>query len=145
MRSNGNAAPLAAEEFRTRFSSVGPLIREEWPQIDPVALDATDGELQRVVDLVANETEHTRTLVKRQLAELHEIAGEDSPAENFERVRKVLDDIQGKTSDMIDYVRKEMAEDAKLKVSDHPLVSLLIALGFGVVLGFLLRGAGGGR
>ena len=56
--------------------------------------------------------------------------------------KAMLDKLQARTNEIAEYVRKPMMEDAKSKVSDNPLVSLFMAIGFGFLLGFLLRGVG---
>ncbi len=58
------------------------------------------------------------------------------------RVRRVLNKIQERSNEMAAYVRKQMLEDAKAKVGQNPLVSLLMAIGLGFIFGFLLRGLG---
>jgi hypothetical protein len=59
-----------ASEFRSKFASVAPLIKVEWPALDASALDATEGDLDRVTGLVAAHADRTKVAVRRALLEL---------------------------------------------------------------------------
>ncbi len=142
---------LAPETFKQDFTNLKPLIQEEWPEVDTTRLEQTAGEYEQVVSLVAEHTEHTKALVKRQLSELHQIAAEED-FQGMEAVdgpiRKLQDTakrMQKKVVEWTDYMRKQALTDAKNKASEHPLVTLLIAIGLGFILGFLARGIGRGN
>ena len=152
-----------AEAFAKAFPALQPLICAEWAAVDPKALEATEGDYEKVVALVTSATEHSRTLVKRHLAELVQIANEDAakPAASggdgaakaegmlgvAERsLQEALRRLQAKANELADYVRKDALSDAKRKAEEHPLfVALLVAVGLGFILGFLLRGHGRDR
>jgi hypothetical protein len=153
----------AAEAFAKAFPALQPLICAEWTAVDPKALGATEGDYEKVVALVTSATEHSRTLVKRHLAELVQVANEDAakPATGggggaakgegmlgvAERsLQEALRRLQAKANEVADYVRKDALSDAKRKAEEHPLfVALLVAVGLGFILGFLLRGHGRDR
>ena len=137
----------AVSGFKNSFGTVLPLIRAEWPQIDAAVLDETDGDYDRVVTAIATQTEHTRALVRKQLAELEDVASTNGSNGSGEakRIRQMLEKLQGRSNELTDYVRKQMVTDAKKQVGDNPLVALLMAIGLGFVLGFILRSLGGRR
>ena len=64
---------LSAADFSRDFDALKGLILSEWPDIEAGALDATDGEVDEVVRVVAEQTDHSRTLVRLRevLAPLH--------------------------------------------------------------------------
>ncbi len=135
-----------ATGFHDEFDKLAPLIREEWPDVDADALTATRGDYERVVTLIAAKTEHTKALVKRQLDELRAIAtdgnGKGGSLGIDQGVQQMLNKLHDKSNEIAGYVKKQMVTDAKVKVSENPLVSLLMAIGLGFVLGFILRGMG---
>jgi ElaB/YqjD/DUF883 family membrane-anchored ribosome-binding protein len=129
--------------FDREFPALVPLIREEWPGIDGEALAQTKGDYDLVVALIAEQTEHTTALVKRQLDELRALAQGDCCGERS--LRQVLSRWQSKSDEIASYVRNRMLAEAKAKVGENPLVSLLMAIGLGFILGFVLRGVGRDR
>ncbi len=146
------ATQFDAEAFKKHFSTIEPLIREEWPEVDTAALEQTEGNHDQVVDLVAEQTEHTKALVKRQLRELAELTVDEQSEELIGKVERrlkeaktVLESLQTKATDMASYVRRDMLPEAKTKATEHPIAVLLMAIGLGFVLGFILRGSGRGR
>ncbi|OAB59830.1 hypothetical protein AY600_18575 [Phormidium willei BDU 130791] len=65
---------LSPEQFKTRFEQLVPLIAQEWTHLDREELMATDGDLDLAVDVIATATDHTKTLIQAQLAELHSLS-----------------------------------------------------------------------
>jgi ElaB/YqjD/DUF883 family membrane-anchored ribosome-binding protein len=130
---------ITKETFKTSFPDLGPLLIEEWPEIDQAALDGTGGDLDKVVTLVSQKTEHTKTLVRRQIAELSKLASEEGMEG---RMKKALHRLEEKTHEISEYVRGNMLPAAESKVRDHLLVSMLTTAAFGFLLGFIFRGFG---
>jgi ElaB/YqjD/DUF883 family membrane-anchored ribosome-binding protein len=60
-------------------------------------------------------------------------------------VEQLLEELRAKSEEATKYVRDELARDARIQVREHPLVSILMAVTFGLLLGFFLRGLGRGR
>jgi hypothetical protein len=145
--STGNGKTASAE-FSRQFDKITPLIHEEWPDVDAEALKQTKGDYDLVVTLIAKRTEHTKTLVKKQLEELQRVADGGDRADDMRLLRQMLERLQARTQEASNFVRGRMTDDAKQKVTQNPLVTLLIAIGLGFLLGFVLRGRGrrhGGR
>jgi hypothetical protein len=144
-RVNGTAE-LNESALKDSFAVVSTLIAKEWPAVEQEALAATAGDAGRVVDLVAERTQHTKTLVRRQLAELvREAAERSEPGILMAQAKAVLDRLEKKTAELSSYVRDTVAPQAHKKVQENLLMSLLCALGVGVLLGFVLRSLGRGR
>src|SRR5262249_46000056 len=93
---NGAATEVSAEDFRAAFERVRPLVEKEWPAIDGAALEATAGDLDKVVDLVARETEKARDAVKQQLFALHAKATK----KRFDRLEAIVDKLEKRTRDI---------------------------------------------
>jgi len=138
----GSMTTEAPNGFGDSFASLVPLIKDEWPAVDPTSLEQTGGEYDLVVALISDETTQSKALVQDKLAEMQTVASDDGDAAEEKRVRRVLNKIQERSNEIAGYVRKQMLEDAKTKVGQNPLVSLLMAIGLGFIFGFLLRGMG---
>lgn len=114
--------------------------------VDGQALEQTQGDYDLVVALIATETEHSKALVKKQLDELASVSdGNGKTTDEVRRLRQMVERLQHKSQDVANYVKKQMMTDARDQVGKNPLAALLMAVGFGIVLGFLLRGLGRGR
>lgn len=129
-------------------------------------LDETGGDIERVVAVVARATEHTRALVRRQLAELSGLTGAADAAadpltarveaalrrleERTAGLRGQANDVverasalAGRASEVADHVKQDLVPEAEAKVKENPLVSLLVALGLGMILGLIIGGSFG--
>ena len=138
----------APEAFTDAFPEVKPLICAEWPDVDSTAIDQTDGDYGKVVELVCAATEQEQELVERQLAELQQVASDEEPVPAGAKGRPVheaMRSMQGKMNEVAHYVRQQMLDDAKSKARENFLVTLLLAIGLGFVLGIIVRGFGRGR
>lgn len=143
--SEGNgAAPNAVsrESFKTNFASLEAAILAEWPSVDRASLAATGGELDQVVELVAEKTEHTRTLVRKQLGELEKLNGEKPGEPQKNKTEALLEAWEKKTALLAKELREKVLVDAEKRVRENVLVSLLVALGLGLLVGIFI---GGGR
>ena len=150
----GNSTPAGASDdmgttsiFNVSFPVLLPLIQDEWPAVDDGALLQTEGDYDLVVALIATETEQTKTLIKKQLGEICQIAEADRAKPDPEqrevaRLRKTVERLQQRSNEISKYLREEMLTNAKGQVEQHPLVALMVAIGLGFVVGFILRGAG---
>jgi hypothetical protein len=147
---------LSKGEFASAFKLMQPAILAEWPQIDAAGLAGTEGDLERTVSLIAEQTAHTKALVRRQLDELHRVVCappprprpaarprvEGSPAES---VDEMLHDLEQRAAHLLRDLRGGMLNDARGKVRENVLFSLVIALGFGFIVGVLFTGWGRGK
>jgi hypothetical protein len=138
---------LSDETFKASFPTLKDAILAEWPVVDGDSLTATDGELEKVVALVAAKTEHTKTLVRRHLAELSTLDGKSADGGTSKKWatqgKEMFEKFEKRTADLVKELRGTVLVNAKDKVQQNLLVSLLMALGFGLVLGVIfgsLRG-----
>jgi hypothetical protein len=129
------------------FAELRPLILAEWPKVAEDALDETEGDHAKIVELVVASGDFEGELVERQLAELAELAREDGKAaDGGDRpVQEVARSLQTKMNEVASYVRGQMLADARGKARENFLVTLLLAIGLGFVLGIIVRGFGRGR
>ena len=138
---------MSNAEFAHDFDKLVPLIVGEWPDVPTEALAETKGNYDAVVALIARKTEHTRALVRRQLAELESLARAPKAADGehdgdeLARLRKLVERIQERSREVGDFVEDKLAE-ARRHAQRSPLTALLWALGLGLLLGFLFRGSG---
>lgn len=151
-------APLTKGEFASAFADLQPAILAEWPQLSAAALAGTEGDLERVVGLLAEQTTHTKALIRRQLEELHRVlstppqprppsgqrARRGDPALH-ESVDDMLHDLEERAAHLLRDLRGGMLNDARGKVRENVLFSLIIAIGFGFIVGVLFTGWGRGK
>lgn len=145
--SEGNgAAPSAVsrESFKSNFAGLEAAILAEWPAVDKASLAATGGDFEQVVGVVAEKTEHTRTLVRKQLEELEKVAGTEKREEPSpkNKTEALLEAWEKKTALLAKELREKVLVDAEKRVRENVLVSLLVALGLGLLVGLFI---GGGR
>lgn len=151
-----------AEAFRAAFDAVSALIREEWREVDAAALKETAGDLEKAVALVAKATDRTKVAVRRQIEELVAVAqrsaerGAANGAANgakpgfapprpagsidLEDVLAAVRRLEGFASDEAKRVGRSVVPGAESKIKENLWVSLLFALGLGMILGLWLNG-----
>ena len=127
------------------FPTLRPLILEEWPGLDAAALDATEGDEDRLLTLITELTGGARTRARRQLDDLRALAAKDRAAQAADRLETLLRRLEGQAQDLRGRVQNDLVPEAEKKVKENLLMSLAIALGFGLLLGLLLGSSGRGR
>lgn len=146
--------PFSEDAFRGNFREVSRLVVQEWPEVDAEALAATEGDPHDVLSVVVEATGHTKVLVRKHLAEIAEVAGVESAGLEARLVRLLhfLEDtadpvgkeaqrIAGQVRDQGERVGKRVAgsvQDAGDTVKENLWVSLLAALGLGMLAGLVL-------
>jgi len=152
--------PLPPDQFKQHFAAIAPLILEEWSDLSQDSLLATAGELDPVVTYIASVTEQTRTLTRRQLRELYQLALAEKTPKHSGRLSKTLTELTGKpisdtdlkdtvelleqrTEKLIEQLKQEVLPELSQKVRNNVGGSLLTALGIGFILGLLLGGSRG--
>lgn len=153
-----------------QFLALVPLMMEEWPQLSQDDLLATDGDLDQVITYVADQTDHTHTLVRRHLNELASLVEraeaaapqasppapnqavtvppDPSPAAETDddapsSIDQLLSDLESRTDQLMQDFKAEMLPELEKKARSNLGMSLLISLGLGVILGLLLGGRRG--
>lgn len=144
-----------AARFQARFDQLREPILEEWPGVDGEALDATGGQLELVVALVAEHTGRTHALTRRLLREL--MAELDLPPEPRPQVRSVarepepphldaldrlFNTLESHLDDLTKQVKSDVTPLAVDTVRQHLGLALLIAGGLGMMLGLTLGALG---
>lgn len=151
MTSSNAAVPDLADAFTSNFAMIQPLIANEWPAVDADVLAKTRGELDRVVELVARCAGQSEPLVRGRLEALLAVASRpantnDAASANptpKDPLVELLERLEKKTTELAAELRRSVLPDAREKVKENLLVSLLVALGRGFILGVIF--AMGGR
>jgi ElaB/YqjD/DUF883 family membrane-anchored ribosome-binding protein len=156
-----NHGDLSNKAFQENFSQLTPLILEEWGQLDRSSLESTHGNFEQVIEQIATETEHTRTLIRRQLNELYRIVLQDqtqsdrsesgrSPQSNSSAhssaasdIDQVLKQLEERTDELVAQFKKEVLPQLSDRARNNIGTSLLAALGMGFILGLLFGGTRG--
>ncbi|MEI8258575.1 MAG: hypothetical protein WCJ30_23120, partial [Deltaproteobacteria bacterium] len=123
-----------------------PLVAKEWPALDGEALAKTDGDLERVVALVVQATAQSEPFVRGKLEELLALASRPANTNDSARARdpliELLERLEKKTTELASELRGSVLPTAREKVKDNLLVSLLVALGLGFILGVIFTMGG---
>lgn len=169
---SGKLAELSDDSFKNNLNELIPLIEAEWPGMDTELIRAAEGDLNAVVDYIATQTEHTRTLVRRQLAELNGLAIRDRIAQEAQvkpmsngssassstsgtngtngtngsglssEIDQILQVLERHTEDLVGQFKKDVLPEVSDRARSNIGTSLLTALGIGFLLGIII---GGGR
>ncbi len=156
-----SSLPFDPTAFRSAWPELRRMCLEEWPAVKPEALDATEGDPNRVIDAIAAATDHTRARVRKHLGELSEVAGVgasgleaklvrllhrleaqaepmvDGAARAREKAAAIAAHIEAAGRDAINDV-KEVVPQAEEKMRENLWTSLLAALGVGLILGLIV-------
>src|ERR1700712_220852 len=142
------AVPFSKGEFAKAFAEMQSAILAEWPAVDASGLAATEGDLERTVGLIVEQTKHTKALVRRQIEELYRVlytpphrqsaSGYQIP----ESVDTLLRDLEQRAVHILRDLRGGVLDNARNKVADNLLLSLLISVGLGFIVGVFFMGRG---
>ena len=121
--------------FRERFDSLLPSIRERWPDLAEQTLEATRGSMDEVARLIEQNTGLTSQGVREQLEELMQTAEVSG-----RQLADSLDPLEQQLEQLLDELNSTLRPRIERPVRQRPLLALGVALGFGMVLGSMLRG-----
>lgn len=147
---------LSPEQFAQGFDRLFPLMCQEWPQVTPEDLKAAEGDLDLTVELIAERSDRTKMLIRRQLAELHSLSQPPEPMwrdlrENGEAngqppsapspsIDDLLDLLERRTEKLVDRVKADVLPEVKAQAKRNLGTSILTALGVGFLLGLFVAG-----
>ncbi len=123
--------------FRERFESLLPEIQRRWPAVARQALEATRGSFDEVVHVIAEQGGPTASVVKQQLLELAELAG-DQTQRLGESLGETLQPLEHQLESLLDELNTSLRPRIEKPVRERPLLALGVAAGVGLVLGLLL-------
>ena len=153
------------------LDALGRLVVEEWGDDGRAAWDAAAGDREQLIAVLSERTGRTRTLLRRQLAELDELPREGggsatshrarpstntaadgvaqaaaSLSELGRRVEAAVREVEGRAQAALGEVTDTKLPQAEAKIRENLLTSLLMALGFGLLVGIIVGGSlGRGR
>jgi hypothetical protein len=159
------APPSLRAQFHSAFPQLTSAILDEWPQLDAESLAAANADLDKVVALLVEKTGHTKALIRRQLEEILYIvttpvdAGvrvhrgtvsgfardtraaaatvNEAAHEALHSVEEILEQFEKRTRPLLRELRGNVLTEARDKVREHWLLSLLGTLGLGFLVGVL--------
>lgn len=145
------------------------LVVEEWGDDGRAAWDAAAGDHETLITQLSERTGRTRALLRRQLAELNELSREGgdsatphrarasaaadgvaqaaaSLSELGRRVEAAVREVEGRAQAALGEVTDTRLPQAEAKIRENLLTSLLMSLGFGLLVGIIVGGSlGRGR
>ena len=147
------------------------LVVEEWGDDGRAAWDAAAGDREQLITTLSERTGRTRALLRRQLAELDELSHEGgggatshrarpaasaaadgvaqaaaSLSELGRRVEAAVREVEGRAQAALGEVTDTKLPQAEAKIRENLLTSLLMSLGFGLLVGIIVGGSlGRGR
>lgn len=145
--------------FASAFATLSPALLAEWGEVDAEALAATDGDLDRVVALIAERTSRTKALVRRQIEEIFRVVSEPvtsgaarprgrgpERAAGQPGVDQLLAELEKRTAQIMRELRGSgVLDNTRDRVRDNIFFSLLVAIGFGFIVGVLFNGSNRGK
>ena len=121
------------DSFRERFETLIPTIQREWPDVARHTLEATRGSFDEVAEVIASQTGRTAEVVKDQLIDLLQVAGEQTS-----RLASTLEPLEEQLESLLDELNATLRPRIEKPVREKPLMAIGIAAGVGVLLGLLL-------
>ncbi|MCK6523628.1 hypothetical protein L6R49_19635 [Myxococcota bacterium] len=143
------------------------LIVEEWGEDGRAAIEAAAGDHEALIVGLSERTGRTKALLRRQIAELDELARETggpttrqarptaadgvaqaaaSLSELGRRVEAAVREVEGRAQAALGEVTDTKLPQAEAKIRENLLTSLLMSLGFGLLVGIIVGGSlGRGR
>jgi len=123
----------AQQQFKERFETLIPTIQREWPEVARQTLEATRGSLDDVAEVIAEHTGKTAAVVRDQLQELLQVAGEQTS-----RLATSLEPLERQLEDLLDDLNASLRPRIEKPVRERPLLALGLAGGVGLLLGLML-------
>ena len=124
----------AGERFQEHFQALLPLLQEHWPEIAREQLEATRGSLDAVAQLIASRTSRAQATIREQLLEL--LNRGERQAKDW---GEVLQPLEERLEDVLKDLNTNLQPQLVRSVRRHPLLSLGIAVGVGLLLGLLIK------
>jgi ElaB/YqjD/DUF883 family membrane-anchored ribosome-binding protein len=124
---------VSRDRFRERFDALLPTIQREWPQVARETLEATRGNLDEMVSVIAEQTGRTASGVQDQLLDLVHVAGD--------RTRDLVDRIgplEEQLEHLLDELNSSLRPRIEKPVRDRPLLAVGVAAAVGLIAGLLL-------
>lgn len=153
---------MSKAAFTAAFPALREAILSEWSELDEKALDATSGELDKVVALVSERTSHTRTLARRQLEEIFHVVNQPPPQARVGaagrarrpgagqgqgdgeaghlHVDQLLEELERRTAHVMRELRGGLFDNARASIREHTIFSLIVSVGLGFIVGVLFTG-----
>jgi len=129
------AAAEARHGLLERFEDWLPAIQQRWPEVARSALEASRGSFDELAETIAAQSGRTATVVKEQLLELVETAGNQTG-----RLAEQLEPLEAQLESLLDELNATLRPRIEKPVRERPLLAIGIAAGVGVLLGLLLAG-----
>lgn len=133
---HGATEGATGDPLREHFQTLLPLLQQEWPEIARERWEATRGSLEELVQLIASQTSHTRTVIRAQLLELVNHVGRIR--EKPKAWDEALHPLEERLDSLVDELRRDLGPRLKRGVQQQPLLSLAVAVLAGLVTGLLL-------
>ncbi|KMM17134.1 hypothetical protein SYNGFB01_06155 [Synechococcus sp. GFB01] len=113
-----------------RFEEWLPAIQKRWPDVARHTLEASRGSLDELAGAIAGQTGRTATVVKQQLLELMDVAGEQTG-----RLADQLEPLEAQLERLLDELNATLRPRLEKPVRERPLLAIGIAAGVGVAAG----------
>ena len=121
--------------FSEQFDNILPKIQERWPDLARQTLEATQGSLDDLINVISIHSGKSSFGVKEQLEEIFHSATDTTRvfAESLEPLEKQLEDL-------LDELNTTLRPRIEKPVKERPILAIGIAAGIGVLFGILLGG-----
>ena len=117
-----------------KIDSLIPLIKEKWPTITQQTLEATQGSIDDLVEVIAC---HTGTSANRIKSQLYEII--DSIKENKWEISEKIEPIENQLEELLEELNNTLRPKIESPIRKKPILSIVIAAGIGLLIGTLIN------
>ena len=117
-----------------KIDSLIPLIKEKWPNIAQQTLEATQGSIDDLVEVIASHTGTSAIGIKRQLLEII-----DSIRENKWEISEKIEPIESQLEELLEELNNTLRPKIESPIRKKPILSIAIAAGIGLLIGTLLN------
>ena len=117
-----------------KIDSLIPLIKEKWPTIAQQTLEAAQGSIDDLVEVISSHSGTSAIGIKRQLYEII-----DSIREKNWEISDKIEPIESQLEELLEELNNTLRPKIEIPIRKKPILSIAIAAGIGLLIGTLLN------
>tara|TARA_B100001989_G_scaffold101881_1_gene71281 strand:+ start:127 stop:588 length:462 start_codon:yes stop_codon:yes gene_type:complete len=111
-----------------------PLINEKWPTIAKQTLEAAQGSIDDLVEVIASHSGTSSIGIKQQLFEII-----DSIRENNRDISEKIEPFETQLEELLEELNNTLRPKIERPIRSKPILSVAIAAGIGLLIGTLIN------
>ena len=117
-----------------KIDNLLPLIKEKWPTIAQQTLEAAQGSIDDLVEVIAQSTGKSSVGIKSQLFEII-----DSIRENNWEISEKIEPIESQLENLLEELNNTLRPKIENPIRKKPILSIAIAASIGLLIGTILN------